>query len=139
MLTFPFNFLFKFVHFQLRLPSLPFREPDPSQKCLHFLSILSLKLVMFRSGCLPSLSGPLFRSTENQAAPRYAAISGSGNKCFGRRLIQRRLAAWAASHTNSKQFGGFVGYNEVWWPGGRLILRSLVAWGGPGGVSYDFS
>ncbi len=36
MLTFPINFLFKTVYFQLRLPSLPFREPDPSQKCLHF-------------------------------------------------------------------------------------------------------
>ena len=107
MLTFPFNSLLHTDYFQLRLPSLPFREPDPSQKCSHFLSILSFKLLIFSSGCLPSLSGPLFRSTENQAAPRYAAMSGSSNNCFGRRLIQSRLAAWAASHTNSKQFGGY--------------------------------
>ena len=35
MLTCPFNSFFKSVHVQLRLPSLSFREPDPSQKCLH--------------------------------------------------------------------------------------------------------
>ena len=120
MLTFPFNSLFKTVHFQLRLPSLPFREPDPSrrpglqtlcsilrasqvppdsirktafpprihdfqttrfysqncsptppqrpripdpsQKCSHFLLILSLKLLIFSSGCLPSLSGSRTRA-----------------------------------------------------------------------------
>ena len=40
-------------------PTLPQRPriPDPSQKCSHFLSILSLKLLIFSSGCLPSLSG----------------------------------------------------------------------------------
>ena len=37
ILTFPFNFLFKSAHFQLRLPFLPFRQPNPSQKCLHLL------------------------------------------------------------------------------------------------------
>ena len=33
---------FKSNHFQLRLPSLPFREPEPSQKCLH-LGVTALK------------------------------------------------------------------------------------------------
>ena len=57
MLAFPFNSLFKTAHFQLRLPPLTFRDPDPSQKCLHFLSILFLNLLMLSSGCLLSLSG----------------------------------------------------------------------------------
>ena len=57
MLTFPFNSLFKTAQFQLRLPSHFFRELDPSQKCSHFLSILSLNLFILSSGCLPSLSG----------------------------------------------------------------------------------
>ena len=55
MQTCPFNFLFKTVHFQLRLPSLPFREPDPSQKCLHFQLTFSSKVVIVISGCLPLL------------------------------------------------------------------------------------
>ena len=57
MLTCPFTSLFKAANFQPRLPSVPIRQPDPSQKCSHFLSILSLKLLIFSSGCLPSLSG----------------------------------------------------------------------------------
>ena len=55
MFTFHFNFLFKTAYFQLRLPSLPLREPDPSQKCKHVLSILSSKLLIFNSGCHLSL------------------------------------------------------------------------------------
>ena len=62
MLTFPVNSLFQTDYFQLRLPSLPFREPDPSQKCLHVLSIFSLKVLIFSSGCLPSLSGSRTRA-----------------------------------------------------------------------------
>ena len=62
MLTFPINFLCKIAHFQLRLPSLPFREPDPSQKCLHFQLTFSLKLLIFSSGSLPSLSGSRTRA-----------------------------------------------------------------------------
>ena len=62
MLTCPVKSLIQTVHFQLRLLSLICREPDPSQKCLHFLSILSLKLLIFSSGCLPSLSGSRTRA-----------------------------------------------------------------------------
>ena len=46
------------------------RIPDPSQKCSHFLSILSSKLFMFSSGCLPALSGSRTRA-------RNAHISNS--------------------------------------------------------------
>ena len=62
MLAFPFNSLFNTAHFQLRLPSLPFREPDPSQKCSHFLLMFSVKVLIFSSGCLPSLSGSRTRA-----------------------------------------------------------------------------
>ena len=62
MLTFPINFLFKSAHFQLRLPSRPFRKPDPSQKCLHLLLTFSLKQLIFSSGCIFSLSGSRTRA-----------------------------------------------------------------------------
>ena len=68
MLTIPFNVLFKSAHVQLRLPSLPFRDPDPSQTCLHFQLTFSLKWFIFSSGCLPSLSG-------SRTQPRNAYIS----------------------------------------------------------------
>ena len=46
----PINFLFKSAHVQLRLPSLIFRDPGPSQKCLHFPLISCLDLLIFSSG-----------------------------------------------------------------------------------------
>ena len=62
VLTFPMNFLFKSAHFQLRPLYHPFRKPDPSQKCLPFLLFLFLKVFIFSSGCLPSLSGSRTRA-----------------------------------------------------------------------------
>ena len=62
VLTFPSNSLFKTVHIQLRPLYHPFREPDPSQKCLHFQLTFSLKVLIFSSGCLPSLSGSRTRA-----------------------------------------------------------------------------
>ena len=62
MLTIPFKFLFKTAYVQLRLHFLPFREPDPRQKCLQFLLTFFSKLFIFSSGCLPSLSGSRTRA-----------------------------------------------------------------------------
>ena len=49
ILTFPINFLLKSAHFQLRLPSRPFRKPDPGQKCVHWVDTVSLSRWRTRS------------------------------------------------------------------------------------------
>ena len=75
MLTFPFNYLFKTDHFQLRLPSLPFREPDPSQECLHFLFNSFFKAVYFQLR-LPSL--PFREPDPSQKCLHVLSITRNG-------------------------------------------------------------
>ena len=49
----------KNTHFQLRLPSLPLRKPDPSQNCLHFQLRFSYKMKK-NDTFGPRLGYPLF-------------------------------------------------------------------------------
>ena len=125
----------------------------PSQKCLHVISILSLKLLMFSSGCLPSLSGSRTRarnayisfqfSLSNCSFSAPAAFPPFPGPSSGAPKIRRPHVMLRFRVPEIIALGA-VSYKEGWRPGRRLIriLSSLVAssdttkFGGLGGVSY---